>query len=182
MLILGLLLVVVSGAAAAVLIAFNSGGTAETVSAFGWDIADVNMMQAFVAGMVVALVFLLGIWMIMKAGRRGRENRARYREARREAKAAAAERDELAERLRRDEEHHAEPTQAQQTSVTQPMQTQTAPPVQQQPVQQQPVQPSVRRADAPVDGPVDGGARHAATDPRDQPVITNIRPGQSPSR
>ena len=78
MLIIGLLLVVVSGAAAAVLIAYNSGGTAETVSVFGRDIADITLMQAFVAGIVVALVFLLGLWMVVGAGRRSREHRARY--------------------------------------------------------------------------------------------------------
>jgi ABC-type nickel/cobalt efflux system permease component RcnA len=108
MLILGLLLVVVSGAAAAVLIAYNSAGTAETVTAFGRDIASVTLMQAFVAGLVVALLFLLGLWMIISAGRRGRENRARYRAARREAKVAAKERDQLADRIRKDDEIRAE--------------------------------------------------------------------------
>lgn len=142
MLILGLLLVVVSVAAAALLIAYNSGGTVETVSVFGWNIADVNLMQAFVAGIVVGMVFLFGVSMIMRAGRRGRENRARYREARREAKSAAAERDELAGQLHREEEQHAQVTQQ-------------APPVEA------------------------GGVRRAT--PADQP-ITNIRPGQSPSR
>jgi ABC-type nickel/cobalt efflux system permease component RcnA len=158
MLILGLLLVVVSVVAAAVLIAYNSGGTAETVSAFGRDIADVTLMQAFVAGIVVSLVFLLGLWMIMLAGRRGRENRHRYREARREAKTAAAERDELAEKLRKDEEHHA-------TQHTQP-------------VPAQPTQPMANQST--VDTSTDNSPRHAAHD--QQPVITNIRPGQSPSR
>src|SRR5262249_48100965 len=108
MLILGLLLVVVSGAAAAVLIAYNSAGTAETVTAFGRDSGNVTLMQAFVAGMVVALVFLLGLWMIVAAGRRARENRARFREARREARLAAQERDELAERVRKDDEYRSE--------------------------------------------------------------------------
>jgi Mg2+/citrate symporter len=165
MLILGLLLVVLSGVAAAVLIAYNSGGTAETVSVFGRDIADVNLVQAFVAGIVVALVFLIGLAMIMKAGRRGRENRARYREARREAKTAAAERDELAEKLHKDEEYQAT------HQPTQPMQTQAPA---QAPVQQPGQQPT-----QPVDDTTGTGARHAAPD---QPVITNIRPGQPPSR
>lgn len=178
MLILGLLLVVISAAAAVLLIAYNSGGTAETVTAFGRDIADVTLMQAFVAGIVVALVFLLGLSMVIMAGRRGRENRARYREARREAKAAAAERDELAERLRHDEEHRAE-----QTTVTQPVQSQSAPPVQNQPTQPVQNQPPPNQYGTPDNrgdnNPTDTGSRHAA---QDQPVITNIRPGQSPSR
>ncbi|MGH3759479.1 hypothetical protein [Actinophytocola sp.] len=108
MLILGLLLVVVSVAAAAVLIAFNGGGGAESVAVFGQDLGNVTLVQAFVAGTVVALVFLLGVWMIVSAGRRGRESRARYREARREARHAAKERDELADRVRRDDEQRAE--------------------------------------------------------------------------
>ena len=144
MLIIGLLLVVVSGAAAAVLIAYNSGGTAETVSVFGRDIADITLMQAFVAGIVVALVFLLGLWMVVGAGRRSREHRTRYREARREARAAAKERDRLAERVRQDEETAATPGPA---------------------------------SDA-------DGARHAAqpTDRLQQPVITNIHEGRSPTK
>ena len=167
MLILGLLLVVASGAAAAVLIAYNSGGTAETVSAFGRDIADVTLMQAFVAGIVVALVFLLGMAMVLMAGRRGRENRARYREARREAKSAAAERDELAEQMRKDEEERAK-HQPEQTMVTQP--------VAQPAGYSQPTQPVAAPAAAPADT-AGTRARHA-----EQPVITNIHPGQSPSR
>lgn len=186
MLILGLLLVVISGAAAVVLIAYNGGGTAQTVTAFGRDIVDVTLMQAFVAGIVVALLFLLGLAMVLMAGRRGRENRARYKEARREAKAAAAERDELAERLRHDE--HRAPDHAEQTTVTQPVQNQPSQPVQNQPPSQQygaPAPPPDNRGDNPNDpnnpnNPTDNPrARHAA---QDQPVITNVRPGQSPSR
>jgi hypothetical protein len=108
MLILGLVLVVVGGAAAAVLIAYNGGGTPQTVFAFGRDIADVTVLEAFIAGIVVSLVFLLGVWMAVTGGRRGREHRARYREARREARLAARERDELADRIRREEEYRAD--------------------------------------------------------------------------
>lgn len=158
MLILGLLLVVASGAAAAVLIAYNSGGTAETVSAFGRDVATVTLVQAFVAGIVVALVFLLGLWMIVSAGRRGREHRARYREARREAQAAAKERDEMADRMRKDDEYRAE----QETAAM-------------------PVVPAERTGDHTR--PVEAG-RHVAdpTDRHQQPVITNIHEGRSPTR
>jgi hypothetical protein len=155
MLILGLLLVVASGAAAAVLIAYNSAGTAETVTAFGRDIANVTLMQAFVGGIVVALVFLLGLWMIVSAGKRGRENRARYRAARRDAKSAARERDQLADRIRKDEEVRAE-----QETVAMPAATRTGEP-----------------ADAET-------GRHAAqpTDRHQQPVITNIHEGRSPAK
>jgi len=153
MLILGLLLVVVSGAAAAVLIAYNSAGTAETVTAFGRDIASVTLMQAFVAGIVVSMLFLLGLWMIVSAGRRGRENRARYRAARREAKVAARERDKLADRIRKDDEIRAE-----QETVAMPVPTRTG-------------------------EPADTGRHAAQpTDRHQQPVITNIHEDQSPAK
>ena len=160
MLILGLLLVVVSGAAAAVLIAYNSGGTAETVTAFGRDIANVTLMQAFVAGIVVALIFLLGLWMIVAAGRRSREHRARFREARREARAAAKERDELAERMRKEDELRAE-----QETVAMPAMTGE--------------QPAVDDKGKPVET-----GKHAAepTVRHQQPVITNIHEDQTPTR
>ncbi|GAB3452673.1 hypothetical protein [Actinophytocola sediminis] len=167
MLILGLLLVVISGAAAALLIAFNSGGAKETVSLFGWDIADVNHMQAFLAGIVLSLLFMLGLSMIMRAGRRGRENRARYKEARRDAKSAADERDELAEKLRREEQ------QAHQPTVAQPVQTQAT--GQHAAGQRMTGQ---RMTGQHVEYPTD--ARSAGAP--EQRGITNLRPGQSPSR
>jgi hypothetical protein len=180
MLILGLLLVVASGAAAAVLIAYNSGGTAQTVDAFGRELGDFALAQAFIAGVVVALVFMLGLAMVMMAGRRGRENRARYREARREAKAAAAERDELAEKLRRDEENRATHGTGEQTVVTTPP-TNTNQPVGHnqptQPVATQGGSPNATPATPPNDSGDTGRRAH-----EQQPVITNIRPGQSPSR
>lgn len=150
MLILGLLLVVVSGAAGVVLIAYNNGGAEQTVTMFGRDWAGVTMMEAFVAGMVVAAVFLLGVWMIISAGRKARENRARFHEVRREAKVAARERDKLAKQLR-DEEDRREPvgTNATVTSNHRP----GAPPT----------------------------PRHAAS-AGEQPVITNIKPGDSPTK
>ncbi|OLF16776.1 hypothetical protein [Actinophytocola xanthii] len=178
MLILGLLLVVASGAAAAVLIAYNSGGTAQTVDAFGRELGDFTLAQAFIAGVVVALVFLLGLAMVMMAGRRGRENRARYREARREAKAAAAERDELAEKLRRDEENRAKHDSGQQTVVT-------TPPASQPAAHNQPTQPVSTQGGTPSGAPAAAPNTSGDTGRRgheQQPVITNIRPGQSPSR
>lgn len=173
MLILGLLLLVVSGAAGVLLIAYNTGGTAQTVTLFGRDLADVTVMQAFVAGLVVAAVFLLGLWMIMSAGRRARENRARYREVRREAREAARERDRLAKQLATEEDRQAPPVTdtrhapvadtrrepATDNTVTPPMGTRT----------------SSESAGAPPT------PRHAAPAGQ-QPVITNIKPGDSPTR
>jgi ABC-type nickel/cobalt efflux system permease component RcnA len=173
MLILGLLLVVLSGAAGVLLIAYNNGGTAETVSVFGRELGSYTMTQAFVAGLVVALVFMLGLWMIMSAGRRARENRARYRDARKEAKAAAAERDELAEQLRHEEEHRRQPVASNtDTMVTPPAGTQVPHDTR--------GHHTTDMADTaqPVGAPP---SRHSASAGQ-QPVITNIKPGDSPTR
>jgi hypothetical protein len=103
MLILGLVLVVVSAAAGVLLIAYNhSGGPEQTVVLFGRDLAHVTPTQAFIAGMVVALVFCLGVWMVASVSRRRAAIRADYRAVRREARSAAAERDKLARELERE--------------------------------------------------------------------------------
>jgi len=174
MLILGLLLVVVSGAAGVLLIAYNNGGAEQTVTMFGRDLGDFTMLQAFVAGVVVALVFMLGLWMITSAGRRARENRARYRAARKEAKAATAERDDLAEQLRGEEEHRHEPAASHtDTMATPPAGT---------PVARDDGRTQVSGAPGagqPVGAPPQ--PRHAAPMGQ-QPVITNIKPGNSPTR
>jgi type II secretory pathway pseudopilin PulG len=170
MLVLGLLLVVLSGAVGVLLIAYNTGGEQQTVTMFGRDLGDVTMMQAFVAGLVVAAVFLIGLSMIMSAGRRARENRQRYREARREAKAAARERDELAEQLRKEEDDHHRPA-----AMADDTETMVTPPV------GTPVPHDTRTAPPPAAGTVTQ-PRHAAPPQQQQPVITNIKPGDSPTR
>jgi uncharacterized membrane protein len=152
MLILGLLLLVVSGAAGVLLIAYNNGGPEQTVTMFGQDWTSATMMEAFIAGLVVAAVFLLAIAMIMSAGRRAKENRSRYHEVRREARQASRERDKLAEQLRKEEDRREPATE---TMVT------------------------------PSNGTPAAGApptpRHAAPAGQ-QPVITNIKPGDSPTK
>ncbi|MFI7680302.1 hypothetical protein [Actinophytocola sp. NPDC049390] len=166
MLVLGLLLVVLSGAVGVLLIAYNTGGEQQTVTMFGRDIADVTMMQAFIAGLVLATLFLLGLSMMMAAGRRARQNRARYRDARKEAKTAARERDELADQLRKEEDYRHDPVGGNtDTMVTPPAGT---------PVTQDP-----RTAPPPAAGPMP--PRHAAP-PQEQQVVTNIKPGDSPTR
>jgi hypothetical protein len=167
MLVLGLLLVVLSGAVAVLLIAYNNGGDAQTVTMFGRDLADVTMAQAFIAGLVVAAVFLIGLSMIKSAGRRAKENRSRYREARKEAKVAAKERDELAEQLRKEEDHRHDPVGGGQTD------TMATPPAGTQ-------MPHDNRMGAPA--PDMTPPRHAVPPQQQQPVITNIKPGDSPTR
>jgi hypothetical protein len=152
MLILGLLLVVVSGAAGVLLIAYNNGGAEQTVTMFGRDWTSVTMAEAFIAGLVVAAVFLLGLWMITGASRRARANRARYHEVRREARTAARERDKLAARLDKEEDRRDQDTVVTPANGT-PAHTEGAPPT----------------------------PRHAAPTGQ-QPVITNIKPGDSPTK
>jgi hypothetical protein len=95
--VLGLLLVLLSGGAVALLTAYNrSGGPDYSVTTFGNEIAVVNGMQIFYVGIALALVFCLGLWLMAMAARRSRAMRAEIRAARHDAQTAAAERDRLA--------------------------------------------------------------------------------------
>jgi len=97
--IVGLVLIVLSVAAAVAAVAFNGAGSGHEITAFGQHVTNANDLQIFLGGIVVALVFCLGVWMVAVAGRRRRAARADYRTARREAADAARERDRLAEQL-----------------------------------------------------------------------------------
>ena len=97
--IVGLVLIVLSVAAAVAAVAFNGAGSAQEITAFGLHVANANGMQIFLGGIAVALVFSLGVWMVSVASRRRRAVRADYRAARREATDAGRERDRLAEQL-----------------------------------------------------------------------------------
>lgn len=98
--VLGLLLVLLSGGAVVLLTAYNrSGGPEYSVTTFGNEIAVVNGMQVFYAGIALALVFCLGLWLMALSARRGRAMRAEIRAARHDAQAAAAERDRLANQV-----------------------------------------------------------------------------------
>jgi len=162
MLILGLLLLVVSGAAGVLLIAYNQGGAEQTVTMFGQDWTSATMMQAFIAGLVVAAVFLLGVWMIMSASRRARVNRARYHEVRKEAREAARERDKLAKQLATEEDRREPVTETMVTPANGTTVHQAEP-------------AGATHPGAPVT------PRHAAPAGQ-QPVITNIKPGDSPTK
>jgi ABC-type nickel/cobalt efflux system permease component RcnA len=124
MLILGLLLVVVSAAGTALVISYNSsGGPEQTIVMFGRDWLSVTPLQAFIAGLVVALVFCVGVWMIVSTERRRRAVRSEYREVRREARTAARERDRLARELAARDERDEVPA----TTVTERPTAWTAP-------------------------------------------------------
>lgn len=107
MLIIGLLLVVLSAASVALLLAYNnSGGPEQTIVMFGRDWVNVSPLDTFIAGMAIALVFCLGVWMVVSTERRRREVRSQWREARREARQAARERDHLAKQLEHERTEH----------------------------------------------------------------------------
>jgi hypothetical protein len=89
---LGLLLLVLSGALAAVVAINNTDAT--SVSAYGYSLSNLNTGQLFLFGAITGLVFGLGLaLMIVGAGR----HRARRRTLKSEVKAVRTERAELAD-------------------------------------------------------------------------------------
>jgi hypothetical protein len=89
---LGLILLVLSGALAAVVAINNTDAT--SVSAYGYSLSNLNTGQLFLFGAITGLVFGLGLaLMIVGAGRR----RVRRRTLKSEVKAVRSERAELAD-------------------------------------------------------------------------------------
>jgi hypothetical protein len=95
--VLGLLLVLLSGAAVVLLAFFNrSGGPDYSVNLFDREIYIANGLSIFLTGVALALAFCLGLWLMSAGARHSRAMRAEIRSARRDARAAEAERDRLA--------------------------------------------------------------------------------------
>ncbi len=106
MLLLGLLLAGAAGAFTGLLIAYNaSGGPDYTVTMFGTTLGTLNSLEIFIAGIVLALVFCLGLLMMRGGAAMGRRRRVARRAQRRETAAALAERDAMAARLRETEDY-----------------------------------------------------------------------------
>lgn len=98
--VLGLLLVLLSGAAVVLLAVYNrSGGPDYSVNLFDNEIYVANGMQVFFAGIALALVFCLGLWLMAAGARRGKARRAEIRAARNDARSAEMERDRLASQV-----------------------------------------------------------------------------------
>ncbi|MFE9173435.1 hypothetical protein ACFYNZ_28885 [Streptomyces kebangsaanensis] len=73
MLLIGLLLLAATAAFTGLLIAGNlSGGPEHTVSVLGNDIARMNTLEAFSAGLALALIFCLGAVLLTGAAARHR--------------------------------------------------------------------------------------------------------------
>lgn len=104
--VLGLLLVLLSGAAVVLLAFYNrSGGPDYSVNLFDREIYVANTLSIFLAGVTLALLFSIGLWMMSAAARRSRARRAEVRAARQDARTAEAERDRLAGQV--GDEHRA---------------------------------------------------------------------------
>lgn len=108
MAVLGLLLMLAAGALTAGVVLSNTNRI--SAEAFGVTLSNVSVGGLFVAGVVTALVFALGLWMLLQGMRRARRRRLERREIVRDTRdqtaSLAAERDRLekeleAERARR---------------------------------------------------------------------------------
>ena len=106
MLILGLLLLACTAAFVGLAIADNlGGGASHSVTILGHQIAVMNGLAIFCAGLALALVFALGAVLAMGGWKMRRHSGRKLHAARRDAAQAARERDELAARL---DQVHAE--------------------------------------------------------------------------
>ncbi|MCU7821263.1 hypothetical protein [Kitasatospora sp. DSM 101779] len=92
MLALGLLLLAATGAFTGLLIAENPDGPTTTVTMFGNDLATMNSLAVFLAGIALTLVLVFGCLLVLAGSRRHRRRSAELRTSRRDrAEAAPAE-------------------------------------------------------------------------------------------
>ncbi|WP_329136394.1 hypothetical protein OG552_24580 [Streptomyces sp. NBC_01476] len=100
MLILGLLLVACTAAFTGFALADNlNGGPDYNVTVLGHQVATMNSLEIFCAGLALALIFGLGVLMSMGGMSLRRRKARKLAAARRDARETARERDELAARL-----------------------------------------------------------------------------------
>ncbi len=89
MLLLGLVLMAAVAAFTGLLIAENFGGGPDyTVTLFGSDVATVDTLGAFLAGLALALVFCLAAVIALAGAGRARSRRTELRRLRRQARTA----------------------------------------------------------------------------------------------
>jgi hypothetical protein len=80
---LGLVLILGAGAFTGLLIGYNTaGGPDYTVTMFGNTLGTLNTLEIFVAGLVLALIFCIGIVVASTGARMRRARMAEYRAAR----------------------------------------------------------------------------------------------------
>lgn len=102
MLLLGLLLLMATGAFTLLLISENRTGTPDyTVTLFDQNLATMSSLQVFLAGIALALVFAFSVWMTTVGGVHARHRMGELRDARAQAKHASAEAREATAQLNR---------------------------------------------------------------------------------
>ncbi|WP_106976776.1 hypothetical protein [Streptomyces sp. NRRL B-24484] len=90
MLALGLLLLAATGAFTGLLIAENlDGGPTTTVTMFGNDVATMNSLAVFLAGIALTLIFVFGCLLVAAGARRHHRRSAELRTSRRSRTATA---------------------------------------------------------------------------------------------
>jgi hypothetical protein len=95
MILLGLLLLGATGAFTGLLIAYNTtGGPEYTVTMFDNDLATMNSLSIFLAGIALALLFCIGCALAMGGGARRRRRSTAMREPRAQAVRTTVERDD----------------------------------------------------------------------------------------
>lgn len=91
MIVLGLLLLLATGALALAVVTSNTEST--SVAAFGYTVSDLSLGLLFAAGVLTGLLLMLGVSLLLSGLSRGRAIRARARRAR----AATSENERLQE-------------------------------------------------------------------------------------
>jgi hypothetical protein len=135
MLIIGLLIVIAAVVFGAVEIAQNWGGPTYTVHGFG-QTGHFTLAEIFIAGLVLAAIFFVGLWMTAVSSRLRRraaqQRRVEARDANADREAAIADRDRLASALQRERAAHGSDLERDReviaaNSVTEPVPVATTP-------------------------------------------------------
>jgi uncharacterized membrane protein len=111
MLLIGLLIVIAAVVFGAVEVAQNWGGTTYTVKGFGNTLGHFTLAEIFLAGIVLAAIFFVGLWMVSVSSRVRRraaqQRKIEARDAAADREAAIADRDRLAGALQRERTAHS---------------------------------------------------------------------------
>jgi FtsZ-interacting cell division protein ZipA len=177
MLIIGLLIVVAAAVFGAVEIAQNWGGPTYTIHGFG-QTGHFTLAEIFIAGLVLAAIFFVGLWISAVSSRIRRraaqQRRVEARDAKADREAAIADRDRLATALQRERAAHGSDLERDREALAQrPVETTDQRVVGAQPVAVAPVaeRPVVYNADTKsyeTAGAVPGSID--MTDPVQEPV------------
>jgi hypothetical protein len=111
MLIIGLLIVIAAVVFGAVEVSQNWGGSTFAVKGFGQTLGHFTLAEIFIAGLALAAVFFVGVWIAAVSSRVRRraaqQRKIEARDARADREAAIADRDRLAGALQRERAAHS---------------------------------------------------------------------------